>query len=739
MSDFWTAPRIAELVGNSLPAVLKRLRKAQILGRKRTKGKGLEYALTDLPADWQAKIREALADHSADTSKKVEPAPATEPKTDTRGQIPKLPPPPPPRNEGSWLEIVRDHPAPTGTKATQRMQARLLLLMIVGPWCEAQGIGKKVDCELRFCEAFNQHLIQLPAWLYDQLGSVSRATIQRWRQLQQQDATLLKGQFARAKGGLISANPEVEAEVQAALAHIGPTAGPTNTLRVLRGSMLHPEALPSYGQLQRYLLELRTEDPATWLNLTNPKAHRDSMAVAVGSRSRGLWPNDKWEIDFTRNDVLLRINGEVARFAVGLCVDVATRRRRAILSPAPKGEATAELLARCVREWGIPRVLVPDNGKEFINQRVTRFAAALGCVVDPPPPGTPQGKPHVERAFGYLNGTMETLPSFVGHNTGQRAEIRKHKGEDNLVNMAMEAPTFQQWLDLWCTETEQAKHESLGRSPLEQLQRFVGQGWEPVPCTLSDQALTELCCQSWERKAGRSHISIEGRRYITEQLGLLVGKPLLAYSVPEDICRVRLYSPDMAEFYGEAQWDIYMTREEQAEAAAKAKTLQSTVRAKSAAVKRRGKQITKGFEKRPDRLLSPTAELEVMQAMAEPLREPLPQAEPKLVAIPSASAQPAPAAEEPPSRWGDVWVWFAWNYERRNHEADPELRAAMAQELTDTGKFQITSELQLDPDAAYALGIEFGLDDYEAGLLRDERAKKQKNQQIYAEQRRRFA
>jgi len=611
-----TAPRIAELLGLSLPAVLKRIRRNQIPGRKRAKGKGLEYCLEDLPADWQAKIRAALEPRDfADGGGMVEPEPQPQPET----PAPVLPPMPTPPPTGAWLEIAADHPAPTGTPATQRMQARLLLLMIVRPWCEAHGIAQKLDCELQFCRAFNAHLIQLPGWLYETLGTVSRSTIHRWRAMQREDATLLKGNFARARGGLIKDNPELLDEVYAILSHLGPLAAPRNCLRVLKASV-HPEMVPSYGQLQRFLFELRTEDRATWLRLTNPKAHRDSIAVAAGSRSRGLWPNDKWEIDFTRNDLLLEMGDRVARFSVGLCVDVATRRRRAIVSPAPKGATTAELMARCVREWGVPQVLVPDNGREFINERITRFCAALGVVIDPPPPGTPQGKPHVERAFRHLNGTMETLPSFVGHNTGQRSQIREHKGEHALVELAMQAAAFQAWLDLWCHETEREVHSSLGRSPLEQLDRFVRQGWEAVPCTLSDAALAELTCRSWARKVGRSHISIEGRRYLTERLGDLVGKQVLVYEVPEDICRVRLYSPDMAEFYGEAQWEIYLSPAEQAEIAGRAKRLQKEVNLRTAAVKRQGKKLTEQFAKRPDRLLSPTAQEEMLQQMAEPLR-----------------------------------------------------------------------------------------------------------------------
>jgi putative transposase len=318
--------------------------------------------------------------------------------------------------------------------------------------------------------------------------------------------------------------------------------------------------------------------------------------------------------------VLLRIDGEVARFSVGMCIDVATRRRKTIVSHAPRGHATAALMGRCVADWGMPHVVRPDNGKEFINERIVRLCGALGVVLDPPPPGTPEGKPFVERAFNTLNQHMEVLPSFVGHNTGQRAQIRELKGENTLIDLAMDVADFQAWLDDWCDEQHATLHSEMKRTPNQQLEHFIKAGWEPKPMPFDVVTMEQLSARSWGRTAGRSHISVEGRKYITERLGELAGKDVVVYEVPDDICRIRVYSPDLKEFYGEAQWEIHLTAEEQAEMAAKAKAIQAGMNERFGLAKRRSKKLERDFAKRPDKLLRPTAEAAALQQVSEVFR-----------------------------------------------------------------------------------------------------------------------
>ncbi len=106
---------------------------------------------------------------------------------------------------------------------------------------------------------------------------------------------------------------------------------------------------------------------------------------------------------------------------------------------------------------------------------------------------------------------------------------------------------------------------------------------------------------------------------------------------------------------------------------------------------------------------------------------------------PPCLSQGGEGGQEEPNRFQMPWHWFAFHYRAGHHREDEELRQAMAVELTSSGRNSITGVLKLDGDAAYALGLEFGLSTNEAEALREGVLKKERANKQWAEQRRRFA
>lgn len=796
MSEHWFPTSVlAELLGMKQKHVTRRLVRNAIPGRKRAKGKGLEYCLADLPEDWQAIIVEKLglsiykeADHVAEAGEMVGGAHPTGEAVavdcevvvdgallrectlrEGEGELEAaMVAEPEDYHPHAWmLEAFAGIEPIEGLPAEQRQYARGLILQLVPAWCHRNRIERVVDCDVAFSAAYRRGEIAVPTWVKNLCGTVSRTTLARWRQLRDQGSATTgeaigalggkRGRKVAGYNGYIRQNPDLEKVVWSLLEEqTAAAAGPRTIYRRLVAEC-PPEICPSYPQVLRYLTWLKTERKAQYLAVASPKDYRNQQRPAVGMLSQDLEPNDVWQIDFTRNDALLRWDGEEGRFALGMIVDVATRRRKVILSPVPKGEATALLLMEAMLDWGMPRRLRPDNGKEFVNDRVMRICATLGIEMDACLPGQPWQKGNVEKALGDLMRQMEVLPGFVGHNVAQRQQIREAKGEEYLFSQAMEYDELRTWLDKTLAKLHDTPHKGRGmdgKTPNQALAAAMARGWSAKRCPLSETELRRLT-YSERKKARRDYIVWDTRRYITENLAKLnAGADILICMDGHDLRRIHIYSLDMQTYYGTADWEIHLSKEEMIAAATKAQSVGKAGVAAGKGAAKAGKKIRKEWEKRPDLALSQTAELSAEQRILEGAREEIVAemgtGDAGALALVASVSQPSPPAplpggrgeqeeEEEPNRFKAVWHWFAFHYSRGHHETDPEIRRHMAMELTSTGRDNITGRLNLDADAAYALGLEFGLSTTEADDLREGVLKKERAHKLWAEQRRRFA
>jgi hypothetical protein len=565
----------------------------------------------------QASVAEAEAGETPETS--THNAPVSSSKAEGRRQ----------KAEGSavLLEVFDQVERPDGPRAEVRAQARAWVLQLVQPWCCQQGIEKAVDCEQQFCNHYNRGRVPVPGWVREFVKKTSRATLHRWRQRRDlptpegQINLPLSGHFERQKGGLIRNTPELEKRVWAIIEQLGLVAcGPVNVHRKLEQLDLPPEISPSYAQTLRYLQWFERERRAHFLYLASPKDFRNKVEVAIGRLDQDLEPNDRWQLDFTRNDVLLQLEGKVARFAVGMVIDIATRRRKVLLSPVPKGITTALLVTQAILEWGMPVELRPDNGKEFINKRVTGLTNTLGIIVNPCLPGKPQEKGNVEKALGDFVKACEAEPSFIGHNVSDRQRIREAKGEEYLISKAVPFEVFQAWCDNWCEQVHNRPHRGVGMegmSPNERLEHFIAQGWQPTPCDRTEEELTRLAF-SKVVTARRDCVVWDTRRYITENLGLVsAGDRLRICLDGMDLRQVHVYSEDFSQYFGIAKWEIALSKEEMIAAAQKGKAIQKATLEGVKAGAKEGKKLAELWEKRPDLAVAANADLVAQQRITE--------------------------------------------------------------------------------------------------------------------------
>jgi transposase InsO family protein len=516
---------------------------------------------------------------------------------------------------------------------------------------------------------------------------------------------------------------------------------------------------PSYQQVLRYLQWFQSERRAQYLMLVSPKDYRNKIELAIGRLDQDLAPNQRWQLDFTRNDVLLRMPGidQPQRFAVGMVLDVATRRRKVLLSPVPKDETTALLLLGAIEEWGVPTEIRPDNGKEFINKRVQSLCQALGIIINPCIPGRPQEKGNVERGLGDLVRRMQTQPSFVGHNVLQRQQIREAKGEQYLLEAAPSFDEFQAWLDQQIEEIHETPHNGVGMegmSPNERLDDFIARGWQPTVATLEAAELRRLV-YSAEVTARRDCIVWKTRRYITEHLAQVsAGDRLRVCMDGNDLRQIHIYSLDMQTYYGVARWEICLSKKELIAAAERGKALQRGSHKASKAGAKEGAKIAAKWQERPDLAVgahsTQAAAQQVSAAHAAALRDELSSAvdtpppvgdnRPQLVVVRSAPTPEPAAADEEPDFWNDRWIWAAWQYKRGDWKTDDRKRQDMVERFLEH-PFLTAHQLGMkeDPDGFAAIGEEIGMTWMEKEKLRSELEQHQRTQQLIAEQaRRRF-
>jgi transposase InsO family protein len=221
---------------------------------------------------------------------------------------------------------------------------------------------------------------------------------------------------------------------------------------------------------------------------------------------------------------------------------------------------------------GIPEILVPDQGADFMSHAAARLCRALGITVEPTPPYYPDMKAELERFFGTVNSYLAELVGFMpadGRSPGAaakrvpmlltlselRAEIerflveyhaRPHSGIDN------EAPAVR-WLDTVRHLALPASEEDLNVLLLkDDVKRIVTKGgirftaaWQelsPPPDALPAVDDRDVHPVKFQRR---------GRYWAPELMDYLGEEVRLAYN-PEDLASVLVYSATTGERLCEA-------------------------------------------------------------------------------------------------------------------------------------------------------------------------------------------
>lgn len=291
--------------------------------------------------------------------------------------------------------------------------------------------------------------------------------------------------------------------------------------------------LPSYSTLYR---AIRRRDPYAVMVARHGKKAADDYFKPVFSTPRAEYPLHVVQIDHTRVNVFTYVRGRAVlkRAWLTTALDQHTRMIAGmhIGFDAP-GYLTVMLLLRNMvlpksyvrqrfknieADWpcfGLPKILLLDNGKEFHSQAFRDACFQLGIEIRYCEAGHPQQKASIERVFRTFNDQLlHQLPGTTFENSVKRGDYDSQGRAILSFDQLVEA-VHHYVIDLY----HRSYHRGLRDTPLEAW--LTATKVHPVTLPPSVQNLTILTAKVLTKPAHHYGIEINHLRYNSYELGNL--------------------------------------------------------------------------------------------------------------------------------------------------------------------------------------------------------------------------
>jgi putative transposase len=316
-------------------------------------------------------------------------------------------------------------------------------------------------------------------------------------------------------------------------------------------------ATPSYASLKLFIKEL----PAAV-----KMARNDGMdawrkhARMISAYPEPSYANERWEIDNCRLPIWVRVETspgvwEAAEVWITVVIDVFSRAIAGfwVSTQPPSAWSTALVmrmaaLPKGIAGWpvhGLPEVLVPDHGKDFMAHQTALMLQALGIRLEACPPHYPDGKAHIERWFGTLNSYLGELSGFM------EAEGRSSGAAKLRVPFLLSLPQLREEITRFITDYHNRVHGSTGETPLTRWERSVRLSAPSV-----EDMNVLMLANDRTRKVTKEGISftLKGNRgkYVAPELQDYLGVEVQLRYNPEDLDSILVYAAESGEYLCEA-------------------------------------------------------------------------------------------------------------------------------------------------------------------------------------------
>lgn len=552
MKDAYTAKEIAQAMGTTDRAVRKKADSDQWSFVEVAGGKGRpskQYAFSTLPAD----IREALARVSTSAAASAGRRDSLKLKLDAEAKA---------RDEKTAREQGLARFFCLGEKAKSRADAKLALLSACAEFIRAHGLGRKRGREL-FAHQYNTGVIEVDAEIRDMIPKVCSNTLDNWKkQLSQCGLARLAGNYGKhLRGtGKIDSNPAI-ADLILALLEDNPDHTSSYILDGIK--VRFPDVTMSARTVQKWLEKFKRFNPRRYQEMKDPDKARSLYQPADGNRYEGIErPNQRWEMDSTKGDVILNDNGTRTRHMIVGCIDIYTRRVKFLVSRSSNSSAVASLLRRCLLEWGQVEELGTDNGTDFVSNHICRIASSLHIHRDVAAPFTPEHKPYIERVFGtFLHGLLHGAAGYIGHSVAERKGIENRKsfakrvvgawrkGEELApAELLMTPERLQEYCDDWTDNLYANRPHSgagmNGKTPWQKAAEYAGKLSIITDERALDVLLSPVAGDGGWRTIRKKGLLVDRNSYTSAVLGGHEGKRVMVLQDETDWGAINVFLPD---------------------------------------------------------------------------------------------------------------------------------------------------------------------------------------------------
>lgn len=203
------------------------------------------------------------------------------------------------------------------------------------------------------------------------------------------------------------------------------------------------------------------------------------------------------------------------------------------------------------KNMGLPSIVQPDRGADFMSNAVLTAFGKLKIRRDPDPPHYPNGKGKLERWFETIDhACFRILP---GH---KEAVGRTIEAAAKHVQILLTVPQLRKEIERWIIEEyHQWKHSETGRKPAELWEEMVRLRWPD-----SEDDLNLFLLKSDEERTVKNvgieftpRNSADGLgRYWAPELGYNVGRRVRISHNPEDMESIMVYCAATGKFICEA-------------------------------------------------------------------------------------------------------------------------------------------------------------------------------------------
>ncbi len=266
-------------------------------------------------------------------------------------------------------------------------------------------------------------------------------------------------------------------------------------------------------------------------------------------------------IDGHRFDVFVRWeDGTIARPMLIAIQDVFSRKMLAWrLCRSENALDTRLVIAQLLKNWGVPKHFVLDNGRAFASKWITggvknrfRFKVrddeplgvltALGIAIHWATPFRGQSKP-IERAFRDLTNIIAKHPETSGAYTGNRPDAKP----ENYGEAAVPFEQFRRLVDRGIaahnTRDGRRTETAHGRYSFDQVFEMSAAVCPIGRATPEQQRLALLTAEECRLDRSTGEVRIEGNRYWAAELSAHLGDKVLVRFDPDDLhSEVHIYA-----------------------------------------------------------------------------------------------------------------------------------------------------------------------------------------------------